>query len=78
MLKKWGLKASLAMWAAFLIVGSTSGCNSADTSGIKPVPQLSRDEINKQIADLRANPKVPDGFKENEIKKLQAQLQSAK
>jgi len=78
MLKKWDLKASLATCAAFLIVGSTAGCNSADTSGIKPVPQLSRDEINKQIADIRGNPKIPDGFKDNEIKKLQAQLQSAK
>jgi hypothetical protein len=77
MRKKSCLKTSLVAGLALLALIPMGGCG-VDTSAAKPVPQLSQDEINKQIADIRANPRIPDGFKQSEIKKLEAQLPSAK
>lgn len=77
MRKKSYLQAHFVTCLVLLASASLTGCGVGDTAAAKPVPQLSRDEINKQIADIQANPKIPDGFKQSEIKKLQAQLPSA-
>jgi hypothetical protein len=63
---------------ALLMTTALTGCSlSGDTSGFKPEPKLSRDEINQQIATLQSNQKIPGGIKAMALKKLNDQLKDA-
>jgi hypothetical protein len=55
-----------------------AGCSApGDTSGFKPEQKLTKDQINQQIADIKANKQMPDGMKDSAIKSLEKQLPGA-
>jgi hypothetical protein len=64
---------------ALTVLALTAGCTyPGDTSGFKAENKPSKDEINKQIADVKANPKLPDSVKAMALKKLEKDLTDAK
>ena len=68
-----------AVSAALMGVGLFAGGCSApgDTSGFKAEKKPSKADLTAQIAQVKANPKMPAGIKEMALKKLEKQLAEA-
>jgi Tfp pilus assembly protein PilO len=75
-----GLRTKLKVPIAILsLTWALVGCNaSGDTSGYKAEQKLTKDQINQQIADIKANKNMPDNVKDMAIKNLEQQLPSAR
>lgn len=78
------IKETILKTVAFTVVliavsGLATGCTSnGDTSGFKPEKKPSKEHLSAQIAQIKANPKIPDPIKEKAIKKLEEDMASAK
>ena len=71
-------KAFLLACVALATSALTAGCSySGDTSGFKAEQKPSKAEIQQQMAQLRANPRVPMGVKAMALKKLAEQQKDA-
>lgn len=77
MIKNYGAKSAVFALLAITCMLGFTGCNSG-TDGARSVEQPSKDEINKQIADLKSNTNIPQHFKDDTLRKLQSQLSTAK
>lgn len=64
---------------AILVISAISGCTyPGDSSGFHEQQKPSKQEINKYIADVENNPKMPAGMKATVIGNLKKQLADAK
>ncbi|MBC8137655.1 MAG: hypothetical protein H8F28_17380 [Fibrella sp.] len=73
------LKTAVSVVALLAVCGFSLGCTSrGDTSGFKPEQKPSKAQLGKQIEEIKANPKIPEGIKTTAIKKLEADMASAK
>jgi len=72
-----GARSHVAL-AALALITLTAGCTyPGDTSGFKPEKQQSKDQINQQIAQVKANPNLPANVKAMALKKLEKDLETA-
>lgn len=63
---------------AALLPMLAAGCSyPGDTSGYRPQASRTRDEINKQITEVKSNPHIPPNVKATALKKLQDDLAKA-
>jgi hypothetical protein len=59
---------------AVLALGTGCSKLTGDTSGYKPPPTLTREQADKQIAAIKANPKIPAGLKQMAIQSVENQV----
>jgi hypothetical protein len=80
MIPRVGRKAAalVSTCVGVLVLGGMGCTYPGDTSGFKAEKQQSKADIQKQIDDLKANPKVPEGAKQMGMKKLEKDLEAAK
>ncbi len=65
--------------AALATLALMAGCaNSGSTGGFKAEQKPSKDEINRQIAAIKANPNMPPNVKTMALKKLEQDLKDAR
>jgi hypothetical protein len=77
-INKWGANVGVAL-AAVVMTTMAAGCTyPGDTSGFKAEKIPSKEQINRQIAEVRANPKLPESVKAMALKKLQKDLETAR
>lgn len=70
---------TVAFTVVLIAVSLATGCTSnGDTSGFKPEKKPSKEHLSAQIAQIKANPKIPDPIKEKAIKKLEEDMASTK
>lgn len=70
-----------ALMIGILVVGGAllSGCTtSSDTAGFKAEKKQSREEIQKQIAQIKADPRMPPSVKAMALQKLEKDLATAR
>ncbi len=62
----------------FVIMALTAGCHApGDTSGFKAEQKPTKAQINQQIAQVKANPKIPANVKSMALSKLENDLKTA-
>jgi hypothetical protein len=65
--------------AALAALTLMTGCaNSGNAGGFKAEQKPSKDEINRQIAAVKANPNMPANVKATALKKLEQDLANAR
>jgi hypothetical protein len=75
---KRGIKAASLTCVGLAALALAGGCTyPGDTSGFKPEKKLSKEQINQQIEQVKANPNMPAGVKDMALKKLQKDLETA-
>jgi hypothetical protein len=73
-----GTALSCVTLASFALITLTAGCTyPGDTSGFKAEKTQSKDQINQQIAQVKANPSLPANVKAMALKKLEKDLETA-
>ncbi len=79
MTRKTWIKVKAASFGCVALAALTAGCTyPGDTSGFKPEKTPSKDEINRQIAEIKANPNMPERVKAMALQKLQKDLANAR
>jgi hypothetical protein len=79
MIRRIGRKSASFGGAALVALTLAAGCTyPGNTSGFKAEQKPSKEEISRQIAEVKANPNMTERVKAMALKKLQQDLATAK